>query len=306
MWVVQRNRQRPAVGNRLRRLRSRADLTSRAARISRGRSRPRRRRRPRADSRLSAAPDWSSRASSPGASIAARRFRSVVSGNLIRGTDECPFSLTGEGIQLDSVTFKINVQRHDLSRTDAGLEQPEPRAAFGAHRIHDCRHDHRWHVGRDPANIEASAGGMAVRSDDAGHYQLTGVAAGAVTVQFAAASYVTQTKTLTLSENSVLDVIRQRVAPPAPAPAPAPISSSGDQIDLHAGFQAARQRNPSGAISSDKVSIFINGAWRWSTTSRRSTRRRDSRPVARGAVAESGRQRRHLRLRAVATITYSL
>jgi hypothetical protein len=28
-----------------------------------------------------------------------------------------------------------------------------------------------------------------------------------------------------------------------------------------AGFQAARQRNPSGAISSDKVSIFINGAW---------------------------------------------
>lgn len=29
-----------------------------------------------------------------------------------------------------------------------------------------------------------------------------------------------------------------------------------------AGFQAARQRNPSGAISSDKVSIIIDGRWR--------------------------------------------
>jgi hypothetical protein len=29
-----------------------------------------------------------------------------------------------------------------------------------------------------------------------------------------------------------------------------------------AGFQAARQRNPSGAISSDKVSIVIDGRWR--------------------------------------------
>jgi hypothetical protein len=29
-----------------------------------------------------------------------------------------------------------------------------------------------------------------------------------------------------------------------------------------AGFHAARQRNPSGAISSDKVSISFNGRWR--------------------------------------------
>ena len=28
-----------------------------------------------------------------------------------------------------------------------------------------------------------------------------------------------------------------------------------------AGFQAAGQRNPSGAISSDKLTIFINGGW---------------------------------------------
>jgi hypothetical protein len=28
-----------------------------------------------------------------------------------------------------------------------------------------------------------------------------------------------------------------------------------------AGFNAARQKNPSGAISSDKVSIFIDGGW---------------------------------------------
>ena len=28
-----------------------------------------------------------------------------------------------------------------------------------------------------------------------------------------------------------------------------------------AGYQAARQRNPSGLISSDKLNIFIGGAW---------------------------------------------
>lgn len=29
-----------------------------------------------------------------------------------------------------------------------------------------------------------------------------------------------------------------------------------------AGFQAARQRNPSGAISGDKLTVFADGAWR--------------------------------------------
>ena len=28
-----------------------------------------------------------------------------------------------------------------------------------------------------------------------------------------------------------------------------------------AGFQAGRQRNPSGAVSSDKLTILINGSW---------------------------------------------
>jgi hypothetical protein len=29
-----------------------------------------------------------------------------------------------------------------------------------------------------------------------------------------------------------------------------------------AGFQASRQKNPSGAISNDKLTIFIDGAWK--------------------------------------------
>jgi len=77
--------------------------------------------------------------------------------------------------------------------------------------------------------IEVSAGGQAVRSDAAGHYQLNGVATGAITVQFAAAGYVTQTKSLNLSENAALDAVLQRVA----AAPPPPVPSSLDQIDLH-------------------------------------------------------------------------
>jgi len=157
----------------------------------------------------------------------------VVSGNLIRGADECPFSLTGEGVPLDSVTFKINYSGTTCLGPMQGTNNLSlaPHSAPTSFTITGTITDGT--SGGILPNIEVSAAGMAVRSDDAGHYQLTGVAAGAVTVQFAAASYVTQTKSLTLSDNSVLDVILQRVAPPAPAPAPAPVASSGDQIDLH-------------------------------------------------------------------------
>lgn len=79
--------------------------------------------------------------------------------------------------------------------------------------------------------IEVRAGEfLAVRSDGAGRYQLPGVPVGAVTIQFAAAGYVTQTKSVTMSADSVLNVVLQRVAA---APAPAPASGHGDQIDLH-------------------------------------------------------------------------
>jgi hypothetical protein len=154
----------------------------------------------------------------------------VVTGTLNRGSDSCAFSVTGEGTPIDSVTFRITYSGTTClgplqgTNTLSLAAHSAPTAFTIAGTITDGTSG-----GILPA-IEVSAGGQAVRSDGAGHYQLTSVATGAVTVQFAAAGYVTQTKTLTLSENSVLDVILQRVAA---APAPVPVPGNGDQIDMH-------------------------------------------------------------------------
>jgi hypothetical protein len=155
----------------------------------------------------------------------------VISGALTSGSESCPFSLTGDGTQIDSVTFRITY----AGTTCLGPLRGEnilslaPHSAPTAFTIAGTITDGT--SGGLLPQIEVSAGGQAVRSDGAGHYQLSSVATGAVTVQFAAAGYVTQTRTLTLNENSVLDVVLQRVAA-APAPPAAP--SSGDQIDMHA------------------------------------------------------------------------
>jgi hypothetical protein len=92
---------------------------------------------------------------------------------------------------------------------------------------------------------------VGVRSDDAGHYQLPGVPAGSVTVQFAAAGYVTQTKALTLTDNAVVDMVLQRWVPPPPPPPPAP--SSGDQIDMH----SVIVRGPGGDVANWPVTTRI-------------------------------------------------
>ena len=156
----------------------------------------------------------------------------VIAGSLVRGSDSCAFSLTGEGTQLDSVTFKINYNgttclgplqgSNNLSLAPHSTPAPTGFAIAGT--ITDGTSG-----GILPA-VEVRVGEfLAVRSDGAGRYQLPGVPAGAVTVQIAAAGYVTQTKTLTLSGDALLDVVLQRLAA-APAPAPAP--GNGDQIDL--------------------------------------------------------------------------
>jgi hypothetical protein len=155
----------------------------------------------------------------------------VIAGSLVRATDACQFSLTGEGIPLDSVTFKINYSGTTCLGPLQGSNNLSlaPHSAPTGFTIGGTITDGT--SGGILPGIEASVPGTAVRSDNAGHYQLTGVPAGAVTVQFAAAGYVTQTKALTLSENAVLDVVLQRWA--APAPPPPPVPSSGDQIDMH-------------------------------------------------------------------------
>ena len=159
----------------------------------------------------------------------------VVSGSLVRGSDSCQFSLTGEGVQLDSQTFKINYS----GTTCLGPLQGSNNLSLAPHTpatptgfmltgtITDGT------SGGVLPEIEVRVGEfLAVRSDGAGHYALPGVPVGAVTVQYAAAGYVTQTKSVTMNADSSLDVVLQRVAA-APAPA-APSSGSGDQIDMHA------------------------------------------------------------------------
>jgi hypothetical protein len=153
----------------------------------------------------------------------------VVSGSLVRGTDSCQFSLTGEGTQVDSVTFHITYSGTTCLGPLQGANNLSlaPHSAPTAFTISGTITDGT--SGGVLPQIEVSAAGQAVRSDAAGRYQLTGVATGAVTVQFAAAGYVTQTKPISLTENAVLDAVLQRVAVAPPPPPP----SSGDQIDMH-------------------------------------------------------------------------
>ena len=153
----------------------------------------------------------------------------AITGSLTTGSDSCPFSLTGEGTPVDSVTFHITYSGTTCLGPVQGANTLSlaPHSAPTAFTLTGTITDGT--SGGPLPQIEVSAGGQAVRSDAAGRYQLTGVATGAITVQFAAASYVTQTKPINLTENTVLDAVLQRVAA-APPPAPAP--SGGDQIDM--------------------------------------------------------------------------
>lgn len=179
----------------------------------------------------------------------------VIAGSLVRGTDACAFSLTGEGIPLNSVTFKINYAGSTClgplqGSTNLSLApHSAPPAATGF--IVSGNVTDGTSGGPLPA-IEVRAGEfLAVRTDAAGHYDLPGVPAGAATVQFAAAGYVTQTKSGTLSANTSLDIVLQRVAAAPPA---GPVSSgNGDQIDMH----SVIVRGPAGDVANWPVTTRI-------------------------------------------------
>ena len=160
----------------------------------------------------------------------------VVSGSLNRGTDVCAFSLTGQGKPVDSVTFNITYAgstclgplqgANTLSLAPHSAPAPSSTGFTLTGTLTDGT------SGGMLPGIEVRAGEfLAVRTDSAGHYVLPGVPTGALTIQFAAAGYVTQTKPVTMSGDAVLDTVLQRVAAAAPAPAS---SGSGDQIDMHA------------------------------------------------------------------------
>jgi hypothetical protein len=155
----------------------------------------------------------------------------VLSGELTRAGEGCPFSLTGTGTPVDSQTFHLTYSGTTCLGPMQGSNTLSlaPHSAPTTFAVSGTVTDGT--SGGILPGIEVSIPGAAVRSDGAGHYQLTGVPSGAVTVQFAAAGYVTQGRALTLGESAVLDVVLQRVAPvPAPTPAPA---AGGDQIDPH-------------------------------------------------------------------------
>ena len=156
----------------------------------------------------------------------------VLSGELTRAGEGCPFSLTGTGTQIDSQTFHLTYSGTTCLGPMQGTNTLSlaPHSAPTTFTVSGTITD-GTSGGILPA-IEVSIPGAAVRSDGGGHYSLPGVPGGAVTVQFAAAGYVTQGRALTMSENAVLDVVLQRFAP-APAPTPAPAPGNGDQIDMH-------------------------------------------------------------------------
>ena len=155
----------------------------------------------------------------------------AITGTLKTGADSCPFSLNGEGTPIDSVTFHITYTGTTCLGPLQGANNLSlaPHSAPTSFTVSGTITDGT--SGGILPGIEVSAPGVAVRSDDTGHYLLPGVPTGAVTVQFAAAGYITQAKPITVSENTVLDTVLQRVvAPPPPPPAPA---ANGDQIDIH-------------------------------------------------------------------------
>jgi hypothetical protein len=160
----------------------------------------------------------------------------AITGMLKTGTDSCPFSLNGEGTPIDSVTFHITYTGSTCLGVLQGANNLSlaPHSAPTSFAVSGTITDGT--SGGILPGIEVSAPGVAVRSDSTGHYQLPGVPTGAVTVQFAAAGYITQA-----------------VAPPPPAPTPTPTASNGDQIDLH----SVIVRGPGGDVANWPVTTRI-------------------------------------------------
>jgi hypothetical protein len=121
----------------------------------------------RADSLQSAAPGCVFSGTITGRSAGPRFI--VVTGALTRGSDTCQFSLTGEGTQIDGVVRII--QRHDCPRPLQGANT----LSLAPHSAPSFTISARLPMA-PPVVFSADRSerrGQAVRSDAAGHYQLT-------------------------------------------------------------------------------------------------------------------------------------
>ena len=102
-----------------------------------------------------------------------------------------------------------------------------------------------------PTDVGWDVAGNIFVTDGYGNSRVVKFDKNALTVTFAAAGYVTQTKSLTLNENAELDVVLQRVAPAAPPPAQ--LTSGGDRIDM----RSVIVRGPGGDVANWPVTTQI-------------------------------------------------
>jgi hypothetical protein len=177
----------------------------------------------------------------------------AIQGQLIQGSNNCAFSLTGTGTQVDASTIHITYSGSTCLGPLSGANNLSlaPHSAPTSFNVTGTVTDGT--SGGVLPNVEARIGDMAVRTDASGQYLLPGVPTGPVTVQFAAASYVTQTKTATVSAATTIDVVLQRFAPPPPPPVAAP-SGGADQIDMH----SVIVRGPGGDVANWPVTTQIH------------------------------------------------
>jgi hypothetical protein len=75
---------------------------------------------------------------------------------------------------------------------------------------------------------DGANGGKSTRTDGAGGYTIGSVTPGSFTMSLMATSYIPQSRQVTVTSNSRIDFVMQRVAPaPSPAPSPGPAPAPG-------------------------------------------------------------------------------
>jgi hypothetical protein len=74
--------------------------------------------------------------------------------------------------------------------------------------------------------VSGTNAGKSAVTDSSGNYLMSSLSAGTFTLSVAAVSYQTTTQQVTLSADTRIDLVLQRVSTPPPSPPPSPIPSS--------------------------------------------------------------------------------
>lgn len=150
-------------------------------------------------------------------------------------TTTCPFSLSGTGQLEGEHAIHVNysgstclgpVQGSETLRRPGAGEPPPPAPAVPPPPAPDMSSGHQFHVGPGPLNGDRAFDILEATSAEYPHL---------------AAPHPTESQAVAAAEELLLRYIWH--------------------LQL-AGFEAGRQRNPSGAISNDKLTIRMDGRWR--------------------------------------------